>query len=79
MNFVHIHETKFRLLTTYSFRFASLGAVRGISIAPEKGVGSVRESDLNRTVGYDTLAGQTTEKDALFERLCPFSNPLLKG
>lgn len=39
MNFVHIHEIKFRLLTTYSFRFASLGAVWGISMAPEKGVG----------------------------------------
>lgn len=79
MNFVHIHEIKFRLLTTYSFRSASLVAVWGFLLHPKRGWGSGREPALNRTVGYDTLADQTTEKDAPSERSCPFSNSLLKA
>lgn len=79
MKFVHIHEIKFRILATYSFRFASLEAVRGFLLNPKRGCGSVREPTLNRTVGYDTLADQTSEKDAPSERSCPFSNSLLKG
>lgn len=78
MNSVHIHEIKFRLLATYSFRFASLGA-QGFLVHPKRGWGSVREPTLNRTVVYDTLADQTSEKDASSERSCPFSNSLLKG